>query len=104
MQALADVPREAFVPDGSRRKAYDNRPLPIGQGQTISQTYIVALMTDLLDLNPDDRVLEIGTGCGYQTAALAALASESPSHRFRLPEYSVPLRRRLARLARACAL
>ena len=71
MQALADVPREAFVPDGSRHKAYDNRPLPIG----ISQ-HIVALMTDLLDLQPDDRVLEVGTGCGYQTAVLSALTSE----------------------------
>ena len=76
MQALADVPREAFVPDGSRRKAYDNRPLPIGQRQTISQPYIVTLVTDLLDLKPNDRVLEIGTGCGYQTAVLAALTSE----------------------------
>ena len=76
MQALADVPREAFVPDGSRRKAYDNRPLPIGQRQTISQPYIVTLVTDLLDLKPNGRVLEIGTGCGYQTAVLAALTSE----------------------------
>lgn len=76
MPALADVPREMFVPDGSRRKAYDNWPLPIGQRQTISHPYIVALMTDLLDLKPDDRVLEIGTGCGYQTAVLAALTSE----------------------------
>ena len=69
-------PREAFVPDGSWRKAYDNRPLPIGQRQTISQLYIVTLVTDLLDLKPNDRVLEIGTGCGYQTAVLAALTSE----------------------------
>ena len=76
MQALADVPREAFVPDGSRRKAYDNRPLPIGQRQTISQPYIVTLVTDLLDLKPNDRVLKIGTGCGYLTAVLAALTSE----------------------------
>ncbi|MEC9183098.1 MAG: protein-L-isoaspartate(D-aspartate) O-methyltransferase [Pseudomonadota bacterium] len=76
MQALADVPREAFVPDGSRRKAYDNRPLPIGQRQTISQPYIVTLVTDLLDLKPNGRVLEIGTGCGYQTAVLAALTNE----------------------------
>ena len=53
-------PRDAFVPDGSRHKAYDNRSLPIGQRQTISQPYIVAPMTDLLDLKPDDRVLESG--------------------------------------------
>ena len=119
MQALADVPREAFIPDDSRHKADDNRPFPIGQRQTISQPYIVALMTELLNLKPDDRVLEIGTGCGYQTAVLAALTSEifsveylggpasvreSPSRRSRLPERLVPPRRRLARLARACAL
>ena len=76
MQALADVPREALVPDGSRHTAYDNRLLPIRQRQTISQPHIVVLMTDLLDLTPDDQVLEIGTGCGYQTAVLAALTSE----------------------------
>tara|TARA_B100000676_G_scaffold313206_1_gene392235 strand:+ start:3842 stop:4402 length:561 start_codon:yes stop_codon:yes gene_type:complete len=76
MQALAIVPREAFVPKNQRRKAYDNCPLPIGQGQTISQPYIVALMTDLLDIKSDDRILEIGTGSGYQTAVLASLARE----------------------------
>lgn len=76
MQALADVPREAFIPDDSRHKADDNRPFPIGQRQTISQPYIVALMTELLNLKPDDRVLEIGTGCGYQNAVLAALTSD----------------------------
>jgi protein-L-isoaspartate(D-aspartate) O-methyltransferase len=76
MQALATVPREAFVPKSQRRNAYDNCPLPIGQGQTISQPYIVALMTDLLDIKSDDRILEIGTGSGYQTAVLASLARE----------------------------
>lgn len=76
MAALARVPRDAFVPAASRGSAYLNRPLPIGYQQTISQPYIVALMTDLLDLGPDDRVLEIGTGCGYQTAVLAELAAE----------------------------
>ncbi len=74
MAALADVPRHLFVPASMRDVAYDNRPLPIGFGQTISQPYIVAVMTDLLDLTPEDRVLEIGTGSGYQTAVLARLA------------------------------
>ena len=71
--ALAKVPRSAFVPSGSERAAYQNRPLPIGCGQTISQPYIVALMTELLDLQPTDKVLEIGTGSGYQAAVLAEL-------------------------------
>jgi protein-L-isoaspartate(D-aspartate) O-methyltransferase len=68
------VPRHLFVPRGERDYAYINRPLAIGYGQTISQPFIVAVMTDLLDLAPSDRVLEIGTGCGYQTAVLAKLA------------------------------
>ena len=74
--AMRRVPREAFVPSGSRALAYLNRPLSIGHGQTISQPFIVALMTDLLGLRPASRVLEIGTGCGYQTAILAELAAE----------------------------
>lgn len=72
--ALAKVRREAFVTPGSERVAYDNRPLPIGHGQTISQPFVVALMTELLDLRPDDIVLEVGTGSGYQAAVLAELA------------------------------
>ncbi|MFO1155002.1 MAG: protein-L-isoaspartate(D-aspartate) O-methyltransferase [Rhodospirillales bacterium] len=75
MDALAKVPRHLFVPANLRSSAYDNRPLPIGFGQTISQPFIVATMTDLLDLSPDARVLEIGTGSGYQTAVLARLAA-----------------------------
>jgi protein-L-isoaspartate(D-aspartate) O-methyltransferase len=71
--AFTDVPRHEFVPDGLRDKAYENRPLPIGHGQTISQPYIVALMTELLELDHSDRVLEIGTGSGYQAAILAEL-------------------------------
>lgn len=74
MEALARVPRHAFVRDGQFADAYVNRPQSIGHGQTISQPYIVALMTELLDLGRDDRVLEIGTGSGYQTAVLAELA------------------------------
>jgi protein-L-isoaspartate(D-aspartate) O-methyltransferase len=68
------VLREAFVPPDLQAYAYDNGPLPIGHGQTISQPYIVALMTDLLQLEPDHSVLEVGTGSGYQTAVLAELA------------------------------
>jgi protein-L-isoaspartate(D-aspartate) O-methyltransferase len=74
MKAMGHVPREAFVAERDRPFAYENRPLAIGHGQTISQPFIVALMTDLLDLEPDDRVLEIGTGCGYQAAVLAEVA------------------------------
>jgi protein-L-isoaspartate(D-aspartate) O-methyltransferase len=72
MDAMASVPRHRFVPPVLQRDAYKNRPLPIGYGQTISQPYIVALMTDLLNLNGGEKVLEIGTGSGYQAAVLAA--------------------------------
>lgn len=74
MHAIRDVPREAFVPETERRFAYDNGPLPIGCGQTISQPYIVALMTDLLELEADAVVLEVGTGSGYQAAVLSRVA------------------------------
>jgi protein-L-isoaspartate(D-aspartate) O-methyltransferase len=74
MDAMAKVPRHEFVPAADRRNAYANRPLPIGMGQTISQPFIVALMTDLMEVKPGDRVLEIGTGSGYQAALLAELA------------------------------
>lgn len=73
MAAMAKVPRHRFVPASYGPLAYANRPLPIGHGQTISQPYIVALMTDLLDVKPGDAVLEIGTGSGYQAAVLAEL-------------------------------
>jgi protein-L-isoaspartate(D-aspartate) O-methyltransferase len=75
MASMAKVPRHRFVPAPYRSLAYANRPLPIGQGQTISQPYIVALMTELLDAEPGDRVLEIGTGSGYQAAVLAELVA-----------------------------
>ena len=75
MAALARVPRHRFVPAVEVRNAYANRPLPIGHGQTISQPYIVALMTDLMNVKPGDTVLEIGTGSGYQAAILAELAA-----------------------------
>ena len=76
MQAMNTVPRHEFVPAGLRSQAYENRPLPIGHGQTISQPYIVALMTDLLEPQPDQRILEIGTGSGYQAAVLAQLVAQ----------------------------
>ncbi|HWK33867.1 MAG TPA: protein-L-isoaspartate(D-aspartate) O-methyltransferase, partial [Hyphomicrobium sp.] len=76
LAAMRKVPRHEFVPSIQRYAAYRNRPLSIGEGQTISQPYIVALMTDLLRIGPDDRVLEIGTGSGYQTAVLAEIARE----------------------------
>ncbi|NHZ73514.1 MAG: protein-L-isoaspartate O-methyltransferase, partial [Nitrospirae bacterium] len=75
MAAMARVPRHDFVPPELRRHAYDNRPLPIGYGQTISQPYIVALMTDLLGLGAAAKVLEIGTGSGYQAAVLSELGA-----------------------------
>jgi protein-L-isoaspartate(D-aspartate) O-methyltransferase len=74
-RALATVPRERFVPASQRAYAYDNRPLPIGDGQTISQPFIVALMTELLQLAPGAKVLEVGTGSGYQAAILAELGA-----------------------------
>lgn len=70
MTAMATAPRHEFVPQDQKSFAYENRPLPIGYGQTISQPYIVALMTDLLNLTADSKVLEIGTGSGYQAAIL----------------------------------
>ncbi len=75
MQAMRKVPRHRFVPASEEARAYENRPLPIGQGQTISQPYIVALMTELLDSRPTDIVLEVGTGSGYQAAVLAELVT-----------------------------
>jgi protein-L-isoaspartate(D-aspartate) O-methyltransferase len=76
IQAMRRVARHRFVPEESLPLAYDDRPVPIGYGQTVSQPYIVALMTEALDLKPGDRVLEIGTGSGYQTAILAELAAQ----------------------------
>ena len=75
MEAMRTVPREAFVPKAEAAFAWENRPLPIGHGQTISQPYIVALMTELLDVEPGARILETGTGCGYQTAVLCTLGA-----------------------------
>jgi protein-L-isoaspartate(D-aspartate) O-methyltransferase len=76
LKAMVEVPREAFVPEKYAANAYDDNPLPIGMGQTISQPYIVALMTQILHLTGTEEVLEIGTGCGYQAAILAKLAAK----------------------------
>jgi protein-L-isoaspartate(D-aspartate) O-methyltransferase len=73
---MGELPRQAFVPDNMQDQAYDDRPLPIGYSQTISQPFIVALMTDLLATEPGDMVLEVGTGSGYQAAVLAELVAE----------------------------
>ena len=75
MQAIGNVPRHEFVPERVKDHAYINRPLPIGEGQTISQPYIVALMTDLADVDKDSIVLEVGTGSGYQAAVLAEIVA-----------------------------
>lgn len=76
LEAMERVPRHEFVPGEYQSQAYADRPLPIGYGQTISQPYIVALMTELLQLKTTDRVLEIGTGSGYQAAILAEIVAE----------------------------
>ena len=76
MQAMKTVPRHALVPKNVKSKAYLNRPLPIGYGQTISQPYIVAIMTDLLNPQPEHKILEIGTGSGYQAAILSRLVQQ----------------------------
>ena len=95
--AMEAVPRDRFVPPARLAQAHENRPLPIGQGQTISQPFIVALMTELADVGPDDRVLEIGTGSGYQAAILARLAREVFSVEV-IPELAEAARTRLANL------
>ncbi|MBN2467000.1 MAG: protein-L-isoaspartate(D-aspartate) O-methyltransferase [Deltaproteobacteria bacterium] len=87
IQSMRKVPRHDFVPDPLRKCAYDDCPLSIGKGQTISQPYMVAFMTECLRLRGDERVLEIGTGSGYQTAILAELAEEVYTIE-RIPELS----------------
>jgi protein-L-isoaspartate(D-aspartate) O-methyltransferase len=91
LSAMMAVPRHKFVPREYREKAYNDYPLPIEQGQTISQPYIVAYMTEILKLKPDAKVLEIGTGSGYQAAVLSLIAKEV---------YSVEIKRLLADKAR----
>ncbi len=76
IEAFRKVNRELFIPPSLKKHSYDDNPLPIGEGQTISQPYIVAYMIEKLQLTPDDKVLEIGTGSGYQTALLAEIVKE----------------------------
>jgi len=97
LEAMTAVPRHCFVPAAQRDWAYADMPLPIGRGQTISQPFIVALMTELLELEPDAVVLEIGTGSGYQTAVLARLARWVYSVE-RIPELADSAARRLQEL------
>jgi protein-L-isoaspartate(D-aspartate) O-methyltransferase len=102
LAAMMAVPRHEFVPQEYCSQAYEDLPLPIGGGQTISQPYIVAAMTVALRLQPNDRVLEIGTGCGYQAAVLARLTKEVFTIE-RRPELASGASTRLARLGYANA-
>lgn len=92
LEAMRTVPRHRFMPESQRSHAYDDRPLPIGDGQTISQPYIVALMSELADLEPGDKVLEVGTGSGYQAAVLAEMG---------MKVYSIEIVEPLAKRAKA---
>ncbi len=97
LEAMETVPRHLFVPDGDSDYAYEDNPISIGKGQTISQPYMVAHMTEYLDPKPGDRILEIGSGSGYQTAILAELAREVYSIE-RIPELAKQAQERLAEL------
>ncbi|MBI5049500.1 MAG: protein-L-isoaspartate(D-aspartate) O-methyltransferase [Nitrospirae bacterium] len=90
LDAMAKIPRHLFVDESLKSKAYGDHPLPIGEGQTISQPYVVALMTEALKLKSDDRVLEIGAGSGYQAAVLAEIVKEV---------YTIEIRKGLAEKA-----
>jgi protein-L-isoaspartate(D-aspartate) O-methyltransferase len=95
LDAMARVPRELFVPEAERGRAYEDAALPIGHGQTISQPFMVALIVELLGLSGDERALDVGTGSGYQAAVLAELARDVHSVE-RLPELAEQARRNLA--------
>jgi len=97
LQIMLKIPRHLFVEEGLAAMAYEDRPLSIGEGQTISQPYIVAYMVECLDLKPEDRVLEIGTGCGYVTTLLAELVGEVYSIE-RLPNLLFKARKTLKQL------
>ena len=98
LAAFRNIPRHLFVPQKIRSLAYKDSPLSVGNSQTISQPYMVAIMTELLALRPDDKVLEIGSGSGYQTAILASLAQQVFSLE-RIPELADLARRNLAEAA-----
>ena len=100
LAAFAQVPRERFVPSGLQQHAYDDRALPIGEGQTISQPLVVALMTQALTLTGDEKVLEVGTGSGYQAALLSLLAREVISVE-RIPRLAESAAKRLQELGYA---
>jgi protein-L-isoaspartate(D-aspartate) O-methyltransferase len=95
LAAIGEVPRELFVPEDLRRSAYDDRALPIGHGQTISQPFMVATICEALELQGDERVLDVGTGSGYQAAVLAELADEVVTVE-RVPELAEQARATLA--------
>jgi len=97
LEVMSLVPRHLFVPERYRSQAYQDRPLPIGEGQTISQPYVVALMTELLKLKGNERVLEVGTGSGYQAAVLSHLAREVYSIEI-IPSLAAKAEERLLRL------
>jgi protein-L-isoaspartate(D-aspartate) O-methyltransferase len=97
MEAMRQVPRHEFVPEAQKPYAYENRPLPIGYGQTISQPYIVAIMTDLADAAPGKSALEVGTGSGYQAAILAACGAQVFTMEI-IPELAQEAKGRLQRL------
>jgi len=90
LEAMGKIPRQLFVDKSLMKRAYADHPLPIGEGQTISQPYVVALMTEALQLKPTDKVLEIGTGSGYQAAVLAEIVNEV---------YTIEIRKSLADMA-----
>lgn len=97
LNVMARIPRELFVPSSSRHLAYEDRPLPIGEGQTISQPFIIALMTQALELLGNEKVLELGTGSGYQAAILAEMARQVITVE-RLPSLANTARRTLKKL------
>lgn len=99
LSAIEAVPRHEFVPDRSRERAYDDRPLPIGHGQTISAPHMVAVMVDLLDVADGDRVFEVGTGCGYHAAVVAEVVGDGNVYSVEyVPELADEATERLDRL------
>jgi len=99
LAAIESVPRHAFVPERHRSRAYADRPLPIGHDQTVSAPHMVALMTDLLDIEPGDRVFEVGTGCGYHAAVVAEIVGPGNVYSVEyVPELAESARKRLRQL------